>query len=237
VRREEVGHRGVVTGGKLVARPRVNLAVQRLKLLDELIRQGEHLVRRHAVGRHLVGEVVVVAQRLHRLVAEVAQSHDAVLQRGSDRLGGLPRALSRPQVAALPEHGVDLVGGDRPVADSKLEPVELFGLLGLGGNARTDDVRDGLRAAAGFVQHLLQLPNLHGAESVAVREVSANRLDIVGCTDECEKRLVRGLRAGRIRRVAIDDAGVRCPLREAPLVSEFLVGGVILLQERVDLGL
>ena len=90
MRRQQLRHVRAVPLRQRVPRPGVQLAIQRPQLLDETLVEGHHLVRRHAVLGDLVLEVVLVAQRLYRSVAQVDETHQAVLERRTDFLGGLP---------------------------------------------------------------------------------------------------------------------------------------------------
>jgi hypothetical protein len=59
----------------------VELEIERAQFLQELVVQLHHLVGRHAVAGDLEREVVFVAELLRGAIPQIAQLHEAFLQR------------------------------------------------------------------------------------------------------------------------------------------------------------
>ena len=90
----------------------MQLSIQRPNLAIELQHHLAQLVGGHPIVRHLITEIIVVAERLHRFVAESLQIDKPVLYRRSHLFARLPGGESFVDILAGLQYVVDPGGAD-----------------------------------------------------------------------------------------------------------------------------
>ena len=113
VRRDELGHGLVVTLRQLVARPAMQLLVERPCVAHQLLRQRLHLRHRHAKAGHLQAEERTEAHLARHAIAQFAELDQSRLERHAGFLRRLPHREPLGEVRGGLEHVVNLIGGDR----------------------------------------------------------------------------------------------------------------------------
>ena len=161
----------------------------------------------------------------------------AFSQRGPDLLGALPGSEALADVGFRPKDFINPIGCDFPAPDLVGEAVELFDLLGFGGDALPHQLGDGLRLVSGLIEDDFKLPDLQRDQLLALGQQAPAGFNVLDAAGKGGQRLVGGAGSLGVGVVALDDARVGLPLGLRRRVAQISIGGGVVVEKTLRLHL